>query len=77
MLREELLFETKYGTMTGYEVFVKYCETRDWELMDQVLCLCPAKGTILERDSKFPKFSEIIDETQRARGIGKKYKRWD
>ena len=48
-----------------------------WELMDQVLCLCPAKGTILERDSKFPKFSEIIDETQRAREIGEKYKRWD
>ena len=48
-----------------------------WELMDQVLCLCPVKGTILERDSKFPKFSEIIDETQRARVIGEKYKRWD
>ena len=37
MSEEELLFETKYGKMTGYEVFVKYCETRDWELMDQVL----------------------------------------
>ena len=37
MPREELLFETKYGAMMGYEVFVKYCETRDWELMDQVL----------------------------------------
>ena len=33
----ELLFETKYVKLTGYQVFVKYCETRDWELMDQVL----------------------------------------
>ena len=37
MSKECLLFETKYGAMTGYEVFVKYCETRDWELMDEVL----------------------------------------
>ena len=48
-----------------------------WQLMDKVLAICPAKGTILERDSKFPLFSEIIDEAERARSIGKKYKRWD
>ena len=48
-----------------------------WQLMDEVLAVCPAKGTILERDSKFPLFSEIIDEAERARSIGKKYKRWD
>ena len=34
---QELLFEKKYGKMTGYEIFVKYCETRDWDLMDEVM----------------------------------------
>ena len=48
-----------------------------WQLMNKVFAICPAKGTILERDSKFPLFSEIIDEAERARSIGKKYKRWD
>ena len=48
-----------------------------WELMDRVLSSCPAKGIILERDSKFPKFSEIINEIERAQMIGQKYKRWD
>ena len=37
MSYKELLFETKYGKMTGYEIFVKYCETRDWDLMDEVM----------------------------------------
>ena len=37
MSNKELLFETKYGKMTGYEIFVKYCETRDWDLMDEVM----------------------------------------
>ena len=48
-----------------------------WKLMDRVLSSCPAKGIILERDSKFPKFSEIINEIERAQMIGQKYKRWD
>ena len=47
-----------------------------WKLMDRVLSSCPAKGTILERDSKFPKFNEIIGEIKRAQMIGGKYKRW-
>tara|TARA_A100001011_G_scaffold285071_1_gene295575 strand:- start:368 stop:742 length:375 start_codon:yes stop_codon:yes gene_type:complete len=33
----ELLFEMKYGKLTGYEVIIKYCETRDWESIDKVL----------------------------------------
>ena len=37
MSNKELLFETKYGRMIGYEIFVKYCETRDWDLMDEVM----------------------------------------
>ena len=37
MSNKELLFETKYSKMTGYESFVKYCETRDWDLMDEVM----------------------------------------
>ena len=37
MSNKELMFETKYGKMTGYEIFVKYCETRDWDLMDEVM----------------------------------------
>ena len=23
--------------MTGFEIFVKYCKTRDWDLMDEVM----------------------------------------
>ena len=37
MSNKGLLFETKYGKMTGYEIFVKYRETRDWDLMDEVM----------------------------------------
>jgi len=49
-----------------------------WELMDEVLRLCPSvKGAILERDSRLPSFTEIINETDRARSLGKKYERWD
>ena len=49
-----------------------------WELMDEVLRQCSGvKGTILERDSKLPSFNEIMDETDRARSLGKKYNRWD
>ncbi len=37
MSNKEPLFEPKYGKMTGYEIFVKYCETRDCDLMDEVM----------------------------------------
>ena len=37
MSNQELLFETIYGKMTGGEIFVKYCETRGWDLMDEVM----------------------------------------
>ncbi len=37
MSNKELLFETKYGKMTGYKIFVKYCKTRDWALVDEVM----------------------------------------
>ena len=49
-----------------------------WALMDEVLKQCPGvKGTILERDSKLPLFHEIIEETDRARNLGRKHKRWN
>ena len=37
MSNKELLFEIKYGKMTGYEIFVKFCETRDRDLFDEVM----------------------------------------
>ncbi|MDC3090548.1 hypothetical protein OA340_01445 [Paracoccaceae bacterium] len=33
----EVSLETKYCKMIGCEIFVKYCETRDWDLMDEVM----------------------------------------
>ena len=37
MPNQELLFETKYGKMTGFEIIVKYCETRNSDLVNEVI----------------------------------------
>ena len=58
MSNKELLFETKYGKMTGYEIFVKYCETRDWDLMNEVIHVCLKKDEEVWRE--MIKFKEPV-----------------
>ena len=62
---KELLFETKYGKMTGYEIFVKYCETRDWDLMDEVMhedYMCIDELAVLNKEEM--KQRSIDDKTR-------------
>jgi len=40
-----------------------------WELLDFVVRHSPVKGISLERDGKYPPFSEILDELEHARSI--------
>jgi uncharacterized protein (UPF0276 family) len=47
-----------------------------WTLLEAVLSRAPVKGVILERDENIPPFQQLIDELQRARGIGRRYERW-
>ena len=65
MSNKELLFETKYGKMTGYEIFVKYCETRDWDLMDEVMhedYMCIDELAVLNKEEM--KQRSIDDKTR-------------
>ena len=65
MSNKELWFETKYGKMTGYEIFVKYCETRDWDLMDEVMhedYMCIDELAVLNKEEM--KQRSIDDKTR-------------
>ena len=65
MSNKELLFETKYGKLTGYEIFVKYCETRDWDLMDEVMhedYMCIDELAVLNKEEM--KQRSIDDKTR-------------
>ena len=65
MSNEELLFEKKYGKMTGYEIFVKYCETRDWDLMEEVMhedYMCIDELAVLNKEEM--KQRSIDDKTR-------------
>ena len=65
MSNKELLFETKYGKMTGYEIFVKYCETRDSDLMDEVMhedYMCIDELAVLNKEKM--KQRSIDDKTR-------------
>ena len=65
MSNEELRFETKYGKMTVYETFVKYCETRDWDLMEEVMhedYMCIDELAVLNKEEM--KQRSIDDKTR-------------
>jgi uncharacterized protein (UPF0276 family) len=48
-----------------------------WKLLEEVVSRCSnLKGIILERDGNFPDIEELLEELERAREIGRKYKRW-
>lgn len=48
-----------------------------WEVLDETCRLAPVKGAVLERDENLPRFTEILDELERARLIGRTHRRWD
>jgi uncharacterized protein len=48
-----------------------------WSLLDEVLARAPVKGVILERDEDLPPFGELLGELDRARGLGRRHRRWD
>jgi len=47
-----------------------------WELMEEIVARAPVKGIILERDEELPSFAELREEMQRAREIGRSWRRW-
>jgi len=48
-----------------------------WSLMEEVFKRSKVKGAVLERDLNFPAFSEITEELDIARKLGKKHKQWN
>ena len=51
--------------MTGFEIFVKYCETRDWDLMDEVMhedYMCIDELAVLNKEEM--KQRSIDDKTR-------------
>jgi len=48
-----------------------------WEVTEDVLKRFPVKSAILERDENFPPFSELLNELETAREIGRRFNRWD
>lgn len=48
-----------------------------WEVLDETCALAPVKAAVLERDENLPRFTEILDELERARLIGRTHRRWD
>jgi uncharacterized protein (UPF0276 family) len=47
-----------------------------WELLEAAVARAPVRGIILERDENLPPFSELLDELDRARWIGRQQGRW-
>jgi len=47
-----------------------------WQLMDEVVARIPVKGIVLERDENLPAFTEIAQELETAREIGRSHQRW-
>jgi uncharacterized protein len=48
-----------------------------WALLEEVVARAPVKGIILERDEDLPPFGALLEELDRAREIGRRYRRWD
>jgi uncharacterized protein (UPF0276 family) len=47
-----------------------------WDVLDVAVTRAPVRGIILERDENLPPFSELLDELDRARSIGRQHGRW-
>lgn len=47
-----------------------------WGLLDAVFEYAPVKGVILERDTSFPPFAEVLDELTTAKDLGRSHQRW-
>ncbi|AFY44142.1 DUF692 domain-containing protein [Nostoc sp. PCC 7107] len=47
-----------------------------WQIIEEVVARIPVKGIVLERDENLPPFSEIAQELEIARKIGRSYQRW-
>ena len=48
-----------------------------WALMEYAVERAPVQGIILERDEDLPPFSELLEEVEGARAIGRQHGRWD
>jgi uncharacterized protein (UPF0276 family) len=48
-----------------------------WALMKEVLAHAPVKGVVLERDENLPGWGALAAELERARQMGRGYRRWD
>ena len=70
MSNKELLFKTKYGKLTGYEIFKKYYETRDWESLDELMhedYMCIDELAVLNKEEMRQR--SIDDKTRGFDGI--------
>ena len=47
-----------------------------WALMDAVLARAPVRGAVLERDEHLPPFTELLNELEQARALGRRHGRW-
>jgi uncharacterized protein (UPF0276 family) len=47
-----------------------------WTVLETALARAPVRGIILERDENLPPFTELLDELERARSLGRRYGRW-
>ncbi len=47
-----------------------------WSALEEAVARSPVKGIILERDERLPPLSELLDELERARAIGRRHGRW-
>jgi uncharacterized protein (UPF0276 family) len=47
-----------------------------WTVLGAAVAHAPIRGIILERDENLPPFSEMLDELEQARTIGRRHGRW-
>jgi uncharacterized protein (UPF0276 family) len=47
-----------------------------WEVLEAAVARAPVRGIILERDENLPPFPELLGELERARAIGRLFRRW-
>ena len=47
-----------------------------WSVLESAVARAPVRGIILERDENLPPFSELLDELEHARAIGRRHRRW-
>jgi uncharacterized protein len=47
-----------------------------WTVLEAAVARVPIRGIILERDENLPPFTEMLDELEHARTIGRRHGRW-